>query len=170
RKGCSTNRTDHSDGMIGVEHEPRQLIVAAGLMVVTALIQTIAVTALEEFVWLWQDRVAKKTSRLHVMVFVCGVILSLFALHVTEISTWAVFYLRTTIYPTFVVAFYESALAFTTLDVPELPPAWKFLGPAEAIAGLLMFAWSTALIFNQTAWISKARRRHFHFGDRVRPH
>ena len=156
--------------MISVEHEPRQLIVAAGLLVATAVIQTTAVVMLEEFVWFWQDRVVKNASRPHVMVFVCGVILYLFALHVTEISIWAAFYLKATTYPTFAVAFYESALAFTTLDVPELPPAWKFLGTAEAIAGLLMFAWSTAVIFNQTGWISKARRRHFRLGDRVRPH
>ena len=154
--------------MIGVEREPRQLIVAAGLMVATAVIQTIAVTRLEEFVWMWRDRVSEKISRSQVMAFVCGVILYLFALHMGEISIWAAFYLRTTTYPTFAVAFYESALAFTTLDVPELPPAWKFLGTAEAIAGLLMFAWSTALIFSQTGWISEARRRYLRLGDPAR--
>src|SRR5262245_50760554 len=147
--------------MIGVEREPRQLVVAAGLMVATAVIQTIGVVMLEEGVWLWRERVGEKTSRPRVMAFASGVVLYLFALHVAEICIWAAFYLRVTSYPTFGVAFYESSLAFTTLDVPELPPAWKFLGTAEAIAGLLMFAWTTGVIFNQTLWISDVRRKHF---------
>src|SRR5262245_37901202 len=49
--------------MIGVEREPRQLVVAAGLIVATAVIQTIGVVMLEDFVWLWRDRVAERTSR-----------------------------------------------------------------------------------------------------------
>src|SRR5215831_12773960 len=151
--------------MITVEREPRQIIVAAGLIVATAVIQTIAIVMLEEFVWLWQDRVTASASRPRVMAFVYGVILYLFAMHVAEISIWAAFYLRMTMFPTFAVAFYESALAFTTLDVPELPPAWKFLGTAEAIAGLLMFAWSTAVIFSQTGRVSEARRRYLRLGD-----
>ena len=147
--------------MIGVEREPRQLIVAAGLIVATAIVQTIAVLVLEDVVWLWQDRVTENNSRPRLMAFVCGVIVYLFALHITEISIWAALYLRVAHYPTFSLALYESGLAFTTLDVPQLPPAWRFLGPAEGIAGLLMFAWSTTVMFNQTHWISEARRKYF---------
>src|SRR5262245_55824686 len=155
--------------MIAVEREARQLIVAVGLMIATAIIQTTGVVTLEEGVWLWRDRAADKLSRSRVMAFLCGVVVYLFALHIAEISIWAAFYLRVTAYPTFVVALYESWLAFTTLDVPELPPEWKFLGTAEAIAGLLMFAWSTAVMFNQTVWIGEDRCRSFRRSDRVRP-
>lgn len=100
------------------------------------------------------------------MGFVCGVVVYLFTLHVTEIGIWAAFY-RQVAYPSFAVAFYESGLAFTTLDVPSLPVGWKFLGPAEAIAGMLMFAWSTAVLFNHTMWISEIRRKYFRLGHRV---
>ena len=154
--------------MIGVPREPRQLIIAAGLMVATAVIQTIAVVVLEDFVWLWRSRVAETHTRPRLMAFVCGVVVYLFALHVGEIGIWAAFY-RGVAYPTFAVAFYQSGLAFTTLDVPSLPPAWKFLGPAEAIAGMLMFAWSTAVLFNHTMWLSQIRAKYFRLGHRVRP-
>src|SRR5262245_12025717 len=100
--------------MIGVEREPRQLVLAAGFRVATAVIQMIGVVMLEECVWLWRDRVAEKISRPRVMAFACGVVVYLFALHVVEICIWAAFYLRVTTYPTFAVAFYESSLAFTT--------------------------------------------------------
>jgi hypothetical protein len=146
--------------VIRIEREPRQLIVAAVLMMAMAVLQTIAAIMLQRCVWLWRERTGESISLSRLMPFVCGVILYLFALHVVEISIWAAFYLRFTDYPTFAVAFYESALAFTTLDTPELPPTWKFLGTAEAIAGLLMFAWSTAMIFNHTAWITEARRKY----------
>jgi hypothetical protein len=62
--------------------------------------------------------------------------------------------------PSFASALYESALAFTTMDVAQLPPHWKFLSAAEGITGLLMFAWSTGVLFNQTSWVTEARRNY----------
>ncbi len=58
----------------------------------------------------------------------------------------------------------------TTMDSPDLPPAWIFLGAAEGITGVLMFAWSTSVMFNHMAWIIQARqkyrRRHPLFGGK----
>src|SRR5262245_46317840 len=99
-------------GMITVEHVPMQLIVAAGLMVATAVIQTVAVVMLEEFVWLWRDRVAENTSPPRMMSVLSAVIVYLFALHVAEISIWAVFYRRGTPYPNFAVAPSDTELPF----------------------------------------------------------
>jgi hypothetical protein len=56
------------------------------------------------------------------------------------------------------------------MDVAELAPAWKFLSAAEGVTGLLMFAWSTGVLFNHTSWITEARRtylrRHHLFGSK----
>ena len=46
------------------------------------------------------------------------------------------------------------------MDVADLPPGWKFLSAAEGVAGLLMFAWSTGVLFAQTSWITEARRKY----------
>ena len=150
------------DGMISVEREPRQLIVAAALMIATAVIQTIGVVILEDLVWLWRGRVAEKATRPRMLAVLSGVVLYLFALHLVQMTVWAAFYVRVTTYPSLAVALYESALAFTTMDAPQLPPAWRFLGAAEGIAGLLMFAWSTGVMLTQTSWVSEARRKHLH--------
>ena len=146
--------------MVHVEHEPRQLIVGAVLMVSTAVIQTFAVVLLEELVLLWRDSVVEKTTRLRMVAMLSGIIIYLFALHLLQMSVWAAFYLQVTTYPSFAVALYESGLAFTTMDVADLPPAWKFLSAAEGVAGLLMFAWSTSVLFAQTSWITEARHKY----------
>ena len=148
--------------MITVEREPRQLIVAAALMVVTAVIQTVGVVLLEDLVWHWRSWVGEKGTRPRTLAVLSAVILYLFALHVAQMAVWAAFYLRVTDYPGLSTALYESGLAFTTLDVPQLPPAWRFLGTAEGLAGLLMFAWSTGVMLAQTSWVGEARRKHLH--------
>ncbi|HTY43322.1 MAG TPA: hypothetical protein VMH79_15740 [Thermoanaerobaculia bacterium] len=154
--------------IIQVEHEPRQLLVGLALMLATAVIQTFGVVFLEEIVERVRDRVVPDTTRARMLGTLCSVILYLFALHVLEMALWAALYLRVASYQSFAVALYESALAFTTMDVAELPPAWKFLSAAEGVTGLLMFAWSTTILFNQTSWITEARhkylRRHHLFG------
>lgn len=96
----------------------------------------------------------------------------LFTLHLLEMAIWAGFYLAVGDFKKFSWALYESALAFTTMDTAKLPPSWKFLSAAEGVTGLLMFAWSTGVMFNQTAWVTTARhafmRTHGYFGSKKR--
>jgi Na+/proline symporter len=155
-----------------VENEPRQLIVGAILMLATGIIQTLGVVALEELVDRIRDRVTIDATRARMLGVSSGVICYLFALHLLEMTLWAAFYDSVADLPSFATALYESALAFTTMDIAQLPPRWKFLSAAEGTTGLLMFAWSTSLLFNHTAWVTDARRRYLRkhrlFGARDR--
>jgi len=146
--------------LVHIVREPRQLVVGAVLMLVTAVIQTFGVVTIEELVGRVRDRIEAETTRARMLLALCGVIVYLFALHLLEMCLWAAVYLPFAGYQSFAVALYESALAFTTMDVAELPPDWKFLSAAEGVTGLLMFAWSTGILFNQTSWITEARRRY----------
>ena len=146
--------------MITVEHEPRQFLVAAVFIVATAVIQTIGVVMLDDLVLRWRHRVVERATRPRVLVGLSGVVLYLFVLHLAQMSMWAALYLRVATYPSLTVAVYESALAFTTMDVPQLPPAWRFLGPAEGVAGMLMFAWSTGVMLTQMPWVVEARHQY----------
>jgi hypothetical protein len=143
-----------------VEHEPRQLLVGAALMLVTAVVQTFGVVTLEELVERRRERVFSDMTRLRMITTLCGVVVFLFGLHLLEMSVWAAVIRPLAGYSSFAVSMYESALAFTTMDVAELPPAWKFLSAAAGVTGLLMFAWSTSVLFNQTSWITDARRKY----------
>jgi hypothetical protein len=159
--------------MVQVEHEPRQLIIGAILMLVTGVVQTFGVVILEESVDRVRDRVTADATRLRMIGVLSAVIFYLFALHVFEMSLWAALYWPVAEYPSFATALYESALAFTTMDIAHLPTGWKFLSAAEGVTGLLMFAWSTGVLFNHTAWVMDARRkylrRHHLFGLGERP-
>ena len=145
---------------VHVVREPRQLIVGAAMMLVTAIVQTFGVVTLEEVAERVRDDVTRNTTRARMLLVLSAVIVYLFGLHLIQMCLWAALYLPLAPYQSFAVALYESALAFTTMDVAELPPDWKFLSAAEGVTGLLMFAWSTGVLFNQTEWITEARRKY----------
>jgi hypothetical protein len=75
------------------------------------------------------------------------VMLALMA-HLTEIGVWAVLLVVIGEFQELGVAFYHSAMNYTSLGYGDIimSPAWKLLGPFEAINGLLMFGVSTAMI------------------------
>jgi len=52
-------------------------------------------------------------------------------------------------FSTFEIAYYHSAVNYTTLGYGDviMSPEWRLLGPLEAANGVLMFGVSTALIF-----------------------
>jgi voltage-gated potassium channel len=158
--------------LIEVDHEARQLLVGAALMLVTAVIQTFGVVLLEESVGRIRDPDPQHMTRRRMLGVLCGVIVYLFALHLLEMLLWAGFYSFVAGYRSFSVALYESALAFTSMDIAKLPPSWKFLSAAEGVTGLLMFAWSTGILFNHTSRVTEARlkylSRHHMFGVKER--
>lgn len=128
-------------------------------MLVTAVVQTFGVVALEELAERRRERISPNMTRSRMLSTLCGVIVFLFVLHLLEMGIWAAVFRPLAGYSSFAVSMYESALAFTTMDVAELPPSWKFLSAAEGVTGLLMFAWSTSVLFNQTSWMTEARRK-----------
>jgi hypothetical protein len=146
---------------VQVEHEPQQLLLGAALMLATTVIQTFGVVGLAEWGEQTRIRIIDDLTRLRMLVTLCGVVVYLFGLHLLEMSLWAAVFKPLAGYPSFAVAMYESSLAFTTMDEAELPPAWKFLSGAAAVTGLLMFAWSTGVLFTQTLWITEGRRKYF---------
>jgi hypothetical protein len=145
---------------VQVEREPRQLLVGAALMLVTAILQTFGVVTLEELVERVRVRFSNNMTRARMLGTLCGIVVYLFAMHLLEICLWAAVFRPLAGYSSFAVSVYESALAFTTMDTAELPPSWKFLSAAAGVTGLLMFAWSTSVLFNQTSWITEGRRKY----------
>jgi hypothetical protein len=72
-----------------------------------------------------------------------------FVAHLIEIALWAVFFVICGEFRSLALAFYHSAVNYTTLGYGDLimSPSWKLLGPLEAADGALMFGVSTAMIF-----------------------
>ena len=69
--------------------------------------------------------------------------------HLIEIALWAKLFILCREFNEFGIAYYFSAVNYTTLGYGDLimSPAWKLLGPLEAADGTFMFGVSTAIIF-----------------------
>ena len=82
------------------------------------------------------------------MTFIVGATLLALTGHLMEIALWAFALDMCGAVGDISAAIYSSAGSYTTVgsDI-VLPPQWKLLGPFEAVAGMLMFGVSTALIF-----------------------
>ncbi len=73
---------------------------------------------------------------------------TLVMLHILEIAVWASFYWLGQIFPTFETSLYFSLVTYTTVGFGDVvpPPTWRVFGSFEALVGILMCAWSTALL------------------------
>ena len=85
-----------------------------------------------------------------------------FVAHLIEIALWAALFVVCGEFKSLGLAYYHSAVNYTTLGYGDLimSPSWKVLGPLEAADGALMFGVSTAMIFTVAQ-----RLMHAKFGD-----
>lgn len=78
-----------------------------------------------------------------------GIVGFLVVLHLLEITVWASYYHLQGLLPDFESAAYYSIATYTTVGYGDvvLPREWRLEGTAEALVGILMTAWSTALLY-----------------------
>jgi hypothetical protein len=97
--------------------------------------------------------------RIDLTIFVL-VISFAFIAHLVEIALWAKVLVVCGEFQQFGIAFYHSAVNYTTLGYGDIimTPSWRMLGPLEATDGALMFGVSTAMIF---AVIARLMQAHF---------
>ena len=72
-----------------------------------------------------------------------------FVAHLIEIALWAVLLVICGEFQEFGIAYYCSAVNYTTLGYGDvlLTASWRLLGPLEATNGALMFGVSAAMVF-----------------------
>jgi ion channel len=98
------------------------------------------------------QRVSSATERLHerrrMMAIMVSTVSVLMVAHTIEVAVWAAAYRLIDLAPAD-QAFYFAFVNYTTLGYGELlPPAeWRLIGPITAMNGVLLFGWSTAVIF-----------------------
>jgi len=87
------------------------------------------------------------------------VVFGLLILHLLQITVWAAVYSLKGCFPSFDISFYYSATSYATVGYGDvIPPApWRVFGPIEAVTGVLMFGWSTGVLFS----IVYRLQRHF---------
>jgi hypothetical protein len=76
-------------------------------------------------------------------------VLVLMAAHASEVMMWALVYQIVDAVPAHASLVYFSFVNYTTLGYGDVVPVerWQLLGPVTAMNGVLLFGWSTAVIF-----------------------
>lgn len=99
-----------------------------------------------------------KIASINLEIFVLAILFA-FVAHLTEIALWAGLFVICGEFKSFELAYYHSAVNYTTLGYGDLimTPRWKLLGPLEAADGALMFGVSTAMIFAIAQRLMRAR-------------
>jgi hypothetical protein len=79
---------------------------------------------------------------------ISSIVLLMFVVSVCEVALWAVTYRVLGVFHTFEPALYFSMVTFTTLGYGEivLDPNWRLLASCEAVIGIIMFGWTTAIV------------------------
>jgi hypothetical protein len=91
----------------------------------------------------------RATGPLFLPFVMIGVVSILMAAHAGEVLVWALAYSILGAAPPGANSIYFAFVNYTTLGYGDVLPVkeWQLLGPVTAMNGVLMFGWSTAVIF-----------------------
>jgi ion channel len=102
-------------------------------------------------VWVAQRAAVNETPRqlrrlIAVMIATVSVLM---VAHVCEVVVWALAYAIVDAAPAGADLLYFAFVNYTTLGYGDVTPVarWRLLGPMTAMNGVLLFGWSTAVIF-----------------------
>jgi hypothetical protein len=85
----------------------------------------------------------------HLMAIMIAIVFMLMAAHILEVFVWAAVYALVHAAPDGADLVYFAFVNYTTLGYGDVLPIaeWRLLGPMAAMNGILLFGWSTAVIF-----------------------
>ena len=98
----------------------------------------------------------------HPMLRLVGIMIAavsmLMLAHLAEITVWSISYSLVDAAPEGSDVMYFAFVNYTTLGYGDIIPVarWRLLGPMTAMNGVLLFGWSTAVIF-QILWATISR-------------
>jgi hypothetical protein len=126
----------------------RQFLVSIAVSAGNIAIHAIVMAAV-----LWVARLAdeRATSRqsLRLVAVMIATVSVLMAAHIAEVVVWSLAYMIVGAAPPGTDFIYFAFVNYTTLGYGDVTPVerWQLLGPMTAMNGVLLFGWSTAVIF-----------------------
>lgn len=86
---------------------------------------------------------------LRLIIVMVGAATALMVAHTLEVFVWALTYAAAGVAPADSDLLYFAFVNYTTLGYGDITPvqAWRLIGPMTAMNGILMFGWSTAVLF-----------------------
>ena len=126
----------------------RQLLVSIAVSLANIAIHAIVMTAVLRVARAADERATSRQSVRLVAIMIATVSV-LMAAHVAEVFVWSFAYVMVGAAPPGTDFIYFAFVNYTTLGYGDVTPIerWQLLGPMTAMNGVLLFGWSTAVIF-----------------------
>jgi hypothetical protein len=146
----------------------RQFLLGGGVSVINIAIHSLIMAII---VRVAQLAGAKRGS--HPALFLAAVMIPvvsvLMATHTGEVIVWSVAYAWVNAAPDGANLVYFAFVNYTTLGYGDIVPLedWRLLGPITAMNGVLLFGWSTAVIFEILRRTMERDGRVSNFQDRA---
>jgi hypothetical protein len=95
------------------------------------------------------DELATSHQTLRLIAVMIATVTVLMIAHLAEVLVWSLIYAIASAAPAGTDLIYFAFVNYTTLGYGDVTPVerWHLLGPMTAMNGVLMFGWSTAVIF-----------------------
>ena len=126
----------------------RQFLVSIAVSICNIAIHAIVMAAV-----LWVARAASERATSHqslrLIAIMTATVSVLMAAHIAEVILWSFAYAIIGVAPPGTNLIYFAFVNYTTLGYGDVTPLqrWHLLGPMTAMNGVLLFGWSTAVIF-----------------------
>lgn len=137
-----------------------------GIVTITTNVAIHSVTSgivVEHLYWLFDEEKIRK-HHIHGIRIMINTVIILFISHILQIVIWAAVFIHCGEFQSYRTAVYHSLVNYTTLGYGDIimSARWRLLGPIEAACGILMFGWSTAIMFGVSSEIMKViiEKRH----------
>ena len=119
-------------------------IISLGNIAVHAIIMTPLVATVDR-AFRWEHR----HPQVWLTVVMIATVFVLMIAHAVEVTLWAATYALLSVVPPGADVLYFAFVNYTTLGYGDVVPveSWRLLGPITAMNGVLLFGWSTAVIF-----------------------
>ncbi len=126
----------------------RQLLVGGGVSAVNIAIHALVMTIVVRVARASRAKTKSQSSLVLVAVMI-PTVLVLMVTHAFEVIVWSLAYLMVNAAPAETDLVYFAFVNYTTLGYGDITPLerWRLLGPITAMNGVLLFGWSTAVIF-----------------------
>jgi hypothetical protein len=126
----------------------RQFLVGAAAsgcnIAIHALVMVVVIRAAR-----FADELATTHQTLRLIAVMIATVTVLMTAHLAEVLVWSLIYAVVGVAPEDADIMYFAFVNYTTLGYGDVTPVkrWSLLGPMTAMNGVLMFGWSTAVIF-----------------------
>jgi hypothetical protein len=126
----------------------RQFLVGSTVTLCNIVIHALVMTTVVRVIHMADER-RRLLPTPHMIVVMVLTVSVLMAAHVSEVIVWSLAYAIIDVAPAGADPLYFAFVNYTTLGYGDVVPTerWRLIGPITAMNGMLVFGWSTAVIF-----------------------